>query len=80
MEFNKKELEQKKSRPILGIPNSNGQLELRDNLKADILNEHFSTIGKTLAMEREVRTDVNQERENQEHNICHITPSIMDIT
>lgn len=30
-------------------------------------------------MEREVRTDVNQERENQERNICHITPSIMDI-
>ena len=30
-------------------------------------------------MEREVRADVNQERENQERNICHITPSIMDI-
>ena len=30
-------------------------------------------------MERQVRTDVNQERENQERNTCHITPSIMDI-
>ena len=70
----KRNTNKNKSRPILGIRNSNGQLELRDNLKADILNEHFSTIGKSLAMEREVRAV-----ENQQRNISHITPSIMDI-
>jgi hypothetical protein len=46
-----KDTEKNRIRPILGIRKENGGIEISDNGKANILNEHFSTIGEKLANE-----------------------------
>ena len=64
-----------KEKTILAIRNSIGRLETRNKEKADILNEYFSSIGRTLAIERQDTANQNQARSN----IGRITPTIMYI-
>jgi hypothetical protein len=47
----KKDTEKNWIRPILGISKENGGIEISGKGKANILNEHFSTIGEKLANE-----------------------------
>ncbi len=59
--------------PILGIRKENRGIEINDNGKANILNEHFSTVGEKLANECMSHTP------NPAAYINRITPTIMTI-
>ena len=60
-------------RPIFGIRKQNGSLEITDTGTVNILNEHYSTIGKKLATCNKCQTSSIH---NQEINIHCITPTI----
>ena len=61
------------SKPLMAIRSPDGVLETADQRKADILNEHFSSIGETLASELpSICVDMNT-------YITRVTPTITHI-
>ena len=61
-------------RPILGIKAQDGRIVTSDQDKAEILNEHFSTIGEKLANEFPPFSE-----EDGFTHITRVTPTIMNI-